>query len=74
MSAILRIVSRREPLYDLSGEEGMGPKILLVDDSEELVSAYLAFLEGTTSYEVRTAASGHAALRILECWRPDIIA
>ena len=52
----------------------MGPKILLVDDSEELLSAYLAFLEGTTSYEVRTAASGHAALRILECWRPDIIA
>jgi CheY-like chemotaxis protein len=51
----------------------MGQKILLVDDSEELLSAYLAFLEGTTPYEVRTAASGHAALRILESWRPDII-
>jgi CheY-like chemotaxis protein len=51
----------------------MGQKILLVDDSEELLSAYLAFLEGTTPHEVRTAASGHAARRILESWRPDII-
>jgi CheY-like chemotaxis protein len=51
----------------------MGHKILLVDDSEELLSAYLAFLEGTTPYEVRTASSAPAALRILKSWRPDII-
>ena len=51
----------------------MDAKILLVDDARELLDAYLAFLQGTTRWEVRAASSGSAALEMLRTWRPDIV-
>jgi CheY-like chemotaxis protein len=51
----------------------MSVRILLVDDARELLDAYVAFLQGTTPYEVRVASSGGAALEILRTWRPDIV-
>ena len=51
----------------------MSAKILLVDDSRELLDAYLEFLQATTPYEIRAAASGAAALQILRAWRPHIV-
>jgi CheY-like chemotaxis protein len=52
----------------------MGHKILLVDDSRELLDAYDAFLQSSTPYEVRAAASASAALQLARTWRPDIVA
>jgi CheY-like chemotaxis protein len=51
----------------------MANKILLVDDSQELVDSYVAFLETVTAYEVRAATSGRAGLDIARSWRPDIV-
>ena len=51
----------------------MAVKILLVDDAQDLLDAYVAFLEATTQYDIRTAASGIAALQVLRRWRPDIV-
>ncbi len=51
----------------------MGHKILLIDDSQDLLDSYVAFLETATSYEVRAAASGRAGLDIARSWRPDIV-
>jgi CheY-like chemotaxis protein len=51
----------------------MAYKILLVDDSRDLLDAYVAVLESTTPYEVRTASSGRAALHIVLTWRPDVV-
>jgi CheY-like chemotaxis protein len=51
----------------------MGHKILLVDDSQDLLDSYVAFLETATSYEVRAATSGRAGLDIARSWRPDVV-
>jgi CheY-like chemotaxis protein len=51
----------------------MGNKILLVDDSQHLVDAYVQFLQAFTSHEVKGATSGRAALEIAQTWRPDIV-
>ncbi len=51
----------------------MAYKILLVDDSRDLLDAYVAVLESSTTYEVRTASSGRAALDIVLAWRPDVV-
>src|SRR5262249_8148319 len=51
----------------------MGHKILLIDDSQDLLDSYVAFLETATSYEVRAATSGRAGLDIARSWRPDIV-
>lgn len=51
----------------------MANKILLVDDSQDLVDSYVAFLETVTPYEVRAATSGRAALEIAHSWRPDVV-
>ena len=51
----------------------MAYKILLVDDSRDLLDAYVAVLESTTPYEVRTASSGRAARDIMLTWRPDVV-
>ena len=48
-------------------------KILLVDDSQDLLDAYVVFLKIRTSHEVRTAASGRSALEIIRTWRPDLV-
>ena len=51
----------------------MDARILLVDDSRELLDAYVEFLRATTTYEVRAVSSGAAALELLRTWRPDIV-
>lgn len=51
----------------------MGYKILLVDDSPELLNAYVTFLQSTTPYEIRVASSARAALEIVRSWRPDVV-
>jgi len=51
----------------------MSHKILLVDDSQELLDAYAAYLRGTTPHEIRTASSARAALEIVRTWRPDVV-
>jgi CheY-like chemotaxis protein len=51
----------------------MRHKILLIDDSQDLLDSYVAFLETATSYEVRAAASGRAGLDIARRWRPDVV-
>lgn len=51
----------------------MGCKILLVDDSADLLSAYEILLKTSTPHEVRTAASGRTALEIVRAWRPDLV-
>jgi CheY-like chemotaxis protein len=52
---------------------GRRSRVLLVDDSQDLLDAYVAFLRGTTAHEIRAAASGRAALEIARSWRPDIL-
>jgi CheY-like chemotaxis protein len=44
-----------------------------VDDSRELLDAYVAFLKAATPHEVRAATSARAALEIARTWRPDIV-
>jgi CheY-like chemotaxis protein len=51
----------------------MDCKILLVDDSTDLLGAYASVLNIRTSHTVRTAASGRIALEIIRTWRPDIV-
>jgi CheY-like chemotaxis protein len=51
----------------------MDNKILLVDDSQDLLDAYAVFLQTVTSHEVRAATSGSAALEIARSWHPDIV-
>jgi CheY-like chemotaxis protein len=51
----------------------MDCKILLVDDSRDLLDAYVDVLQGFTPHEVRLASSGRAALEIVRDWRPDIV-
>jgi CheY-like chemotaxis protein len=48
-------------------------KILLVDDSPDLLEAYVIFMESTTSHELRSATTGRAAFEIVRTWRPDIV-
>jgi CheY-like chemotaxis protein len=51
----------------------MANKILLVDDSRDLLDAYVEFLQALTAYDVRGVASGHAALEVARNWRPDVV-
>jgi len=51
----------------------MANKILLVDDSRDLLNAYVQFLQALTAHDVRGVASGHAALEMAHSWRPDIV-
>jgi len=51
----------------------MSAKVLLVDDAQELLDAYVLFVQGMTSHDVRGATSGGAALEIARRWRPDIV-
>jgi len=51
----------------------MSCKILLVDDSRDLLDAYVAVLESSTPYEVQTATGGRTAMEIIREWRPDIV-
>jgi CheY-like chemotaxis protein len=48
-------------------------KVLIVDDSRDLLEAYQIFLETTTSHEIRTATTGRAAFEIVRAWRADIV-
>ena len=48
-------------------------KVLLVDDSRELLAAYTVVLESTTSHEIRSTTSGRAALDIVKAWHPDLV-
>jgi CheY-like chemotaxis protein len=51
----------------------MARKVLLVDDSRELLDAYVAFLQVSTPHEVRSATTGREALEIIRTWRPDVV-
>jgi len=51
----------------------MSSKILLVDDSPDLLDSYVTFLQTVTSHDVRAASSGRAALEIARRWRPDVV-
>lgn len=51
----------------------MGYKILLVDDSADLLNAYVGLLKISTTHDVRTAQSGRSALEIVRSWRPDVV-
>ena len=51
----------------------MSCKILLVDDSRDLLDAYVAVLESSTPYGVRTATGGRMAMEIIREWHPDIV-
>lgn len=48
------------------------PKILLVDDEEDLLSELEAFLE-EEGYQVFTAKDGETALQIIEESKPDLV-
>jgi DNA-binding NarL/FixJ family response regulator len=48
-------------------------KVLIVDDSRDLLEAYQIFVETTTSHEIRTATTARAAFEIVRAWRPDIV-
>lgn len=48
-------------------------KVLLVDDSRDLLEAYVIFLQSTTSHEVRAAFAGREALETVREWRPDVV-
>ncbi len=47
-------------------------KILVVDDSTDLLEAYEAILE-MEGFEIRSATSVDGAIAILKAWRPDLI-
>ncbi len=51
----------------------MDRKILLVDDSQDLLDAYVAVVQSSTPHQVRGAASGRAALEIVREWHPDVV-
>src|SRR5262249_31672729 len=53
--------------------QSMAHKILLVDDSQDLLDSYVTFLETVTPHEIRAATSGRAALEIARTWRPDVV-
>src|SRR5262249_58502079 len=53
--------------------QSMAHKILLVDDSQDLLDSYVTFLETVTPHEIRAATSGRAGLEIARTWRPDIV-
>ena len=57
----------------LSPESEAMAKVLIVDDSRDLLEAYQIFLETTTSHEIRTATTARAAFEIVRAWRPDIV-
>ena len=48
------------------------PRVLVIDD-DALTRELLALLLADDGYEVRAAADGRAALRLLESWRADLI-
>ena len=51
----------------------MARKVLLVDDSRDLLDAYVAFLQVSTPHEIRAAMTGRDALEIIRTWRPDVV-
>ncbi|MFP3557248.1 response regulator [Paraburkholderia sp. SIMBA_049] len=55
-----------------TGGTGAAVKVLLIDDCEDALRA-LATVLSLDGYAVETAASGGAALRLLEMSRPDVI-
>jgi CheY-like chemotaxis protein len=50
----------------------LGVRVLLVDDDEDTRALY-AFALGGAGAEVRTAADGAEAVRLVEDWRPAVI-
>lgn len=47
--------------------------VLLVDDDESLLRLHQLALTTKPDLEVRVAPSGHAALDLLNDWRPDLV-
>jgi len=54
------------------GEDGVGEKILIVDDEEQIRELLREFLTGA-GYEVAVAANGEEALEVAQRERPDLI-
>lgn len=54
------------------GEDGVGEKILVVDDEEQIRELLREFLTGA-GYEVAVAANGEDALEVAQRERPDLI-
>jgi len=54
------------------GEDGVGEKILVVDDEEQIRELLREFLTGA-GYEVAVAANGEEALEVAQRERPDLI-
>jgi CheY-like chemotaxis protein len=54
------------------GEDGIGEKILIVDDEEQIRELLREFLTGA-GYEVAVAANGEEALEMAQRERPDLI-
>jgi len=48
-------------------------KILIVDDEIQLTTLFKFYLEEHTDYEIFTANSGNAALKLVEQHRPDLV-
>jgi CheY-like chemotaxis protein len=48
-------------------------KILVVDDSEELLFLFKSILESGLGCEVRTALRGTEALNVIRDWRPELV-
>ncbi len=56
----------------VAGDSGRAPRVLIADDNPqgvELLEAYLL----DSGYEIRTAADGDKALRLVAEWHPDLI-
>ncbi len=54
------------------GGPGVGKKVLIVDDEQNIVAA-LEFLLEKNGYEVKTAGNGADALEQLDGFRPDLV-
>jgi DNA-binding response OmpR family regulator len=48
------------------------PKILVVDDEPGIVNLVTTYLKAE-GYEIHTAADGHAALKAVHAFRPDLV-
>lgn len=47
-------------------------RVLIADDDPQGVELLEAYLSGT-DYDVRTAADGEAAMRVVKEWQPDVV-
>ena len=58
---------------ELEGAHGGPPRVLVVDDDEDLLATVRTMLEQARGYQVETAASGFAAGLAVARFRPDVL-